>query len=592
MKILKRNKSVIENIIIPAILFILSFYDFNRGVDLTDAGYSLSGFFYFDKMPGISGIPMFWSYALGFLFTRLPYGDTWTGCLFYCTFVIAGSVMAAYFFWKKYMDYRIVAIAEIFAIIYCWNPNSVLYDYLSFLLFELAMIILLKGIETEENKFYIIAGMILGVNTFVRIPNAAEVAAIVLVWFAGWYRKRKISQIAGQTGACAAGYFGGLFLSLGIILTVYDGSALAAAVEELILESSVNEDYGIMYMLLQTVKVVCSYSKYVLYFIAVIIVGSIVLFAFERFRKENGRWQKYLRVITAVTVFIFTVISYYRFAANNNLFDDNWFDFTSIIGLCCIYLFWGIVVSIINLFVVPDLRTKLFALLFLGMFYVIPLGSNNHIYLVIMDMFMLIPLVVYHSVCLERHVNSANFSIPYRSVLYGSFLVMLLQSCQFGINYIFHDDNVSITVEDENALKGMRTNGEKAGIIRHMTAYCEENNLTGEETIFYCNGPGLAFTLKLEPVLSSTWIDWYTNPAVQFEKEIQVLREEGKTPLIILSPRYSCYYEQDWMELEEMGLDKAYMETDVKYLILWEYMQENDYKKCYENDWYIMYKCE
>lgn len=598
LQVSEKNKSLLENIIIPIALFIMSFHDFNRGVDLTDAGFSLSGFLYFDKMPGITGIPMFWSNVLGFIFTRLPYGNTWIGCLFYCTFVIAISVVAAYFFCKKFLDYRIVAVAEVFAIIYCWNPNSVLYDYLSFLLFELAMIVLLRGIETETSKYYIIAGIVLGVNTFVRLPNAAEIAAIVLVWFAGWYRKRAFKQIAGQTGVCVLGYLIGLALSFVAIFIVYDYLDFVEAIEELLLESSTNVDYGIVFMLLRTIKAVAIYYDYVLYFLFVLVSGSILVFLSSKFLGKCGKLRNGINFAIAIVVFSITLIVYYVLAENENFFNSNWSDLSSVSGLCCVFLFWGVLVSLLNLFLICSLETKLLALLFLGMFYVMPLGSNNHVYLVIMSMFMLIPLVVYHTIVLEKYIGGLLhkrlygeeiIKIPYRAVLYASLVIMTIQSFQFGANYAFHDENVSITVEDDNTLYGMKTSPEKAGIIRHMINFCEENDLKGKEAIFYCNGPGLAFTLQLEPALSSTWIDWYTTPAIQFEKEIDELREEKETPLIILSPRFSCYYEQEWDKLSAMGVDKEYMVVDEKWQILLEYMKDNSYLKCYENSWYVMY---
>ena len=595
VQISEGKKRIFENRIIPILLFFLSFYDFNKGVDLTDAGFSLSGFLYFKEMPGISAIPTFWSNVLGYFFTKLPLGDTWAGCLFYCTFIIAASVLVAYFFCKNYLDYRIVAVAEVFAIFYCWNPNSVLYDYLSFLLFEIAMIVLLKGIATEKNGYYIAAGMLLGINTFVRLPNAAEIAAIVLVWFAGWYRKQKFGEVMRRTGICILGYLIGLAISVLAIFMKYDWADFIEAIEELLLESSTNIDYGMAYMLFKTLKVVWGYKAYVIYFLVIFVAGCMMVSVFQRVVGEK-RSLKVLFFIVSSSIVIF---SYVFFAKQYGLYDSNWMDFSSIIGLSCIFLFWGIMVSVVNLFLIPELETKLFALLFLGMFYVMPLGSNNHIFLAIMNMYMLIPLVIYHSVKLEKRIvlfleekelSGDVFKVPYRALLYGSLLVIMIQAAQFGTHYVFHDENISVIIEDGNRMRGMRTNPEKAGIVRHMIEFCEENDLTGKETIFYCNGPGLSFALELEPALSSTWIDWHATPAVQFEKEMKGVRSEKKKPLIILSPRYSMYYEEEWERLEQIGIDKNYIGSEEKWQILLNFMTDYGYDKIYENSWYVMYQ--
>ena len=588
VQILEGKKRILENRIIPFLLFLLSFYDFNKGLDLTDAGFSLSGFLYFKEMPGISAIPTFWSNVVGYLFTKLPLGDTWAGCLFYCTFIIAASVLVAYFFCKKYLDYRIVAAAEVFAIFYCWNPNSVLYDYLSFLLFEIAMIVLLKGIDTEKNCYYITAGILLGINTFVRLPNAAEIAAIVMVWFAGWYRKRQVGEVMRQTGICVLGYLGGLAISFGAIFLKYDWADFVEAIEELLLETNTNVDYGMAYMLFKTLKVVWGYKAYVAYFLVLLAAGCMFMAVLRRVAAEKRGLDAVLFAVLLIAV----VFSYAFFSKQYGLYDSNWMDFSSIIGLSCIFLFWGIIVSIVNLFLVEELETKLFALLFLGTFYVMPLGSNNHIFLAIMNMYLLIPLVIYHSIKLEKRLDKDIFKVPYRAVLYGSLLVLMVQVFQFGTHYVFHDDNISVIIDDENRMKGMRTNPEKAGIVRHMIEFCEENQLTGQETIFYCNGPGLSFALELEPALSSTWIDWHATPTVQFEKEMNGIRSEKKKPLLILSPRYSMYYEEEWDKLAQIGVDKNYIGSEEKWRILLDFMTDHEYEKIYENSWYVMYQAK
>lgn len=596
VKLSAKQRWEVENIIIPIILFVVSFYDFNNGIDLTDAGFSLSNFFYFETIPGVSVIPTFWSNVVGFLFTRLPEGNTWRGCLFYCTFVIALSVAAAYFFVKKYIDFRIVLVAEVFAIFYCWNPNSVLYDYLSFLLFEIAVMFLLKGIEKEKKIFYVTAGIIIGINTFVRLPNAAEIAAIVLVWYAGWYKKQSLSMVLRKTGDCVLGYFGGLAISFGAIFLKYDWADFMEAINELILESVLNEDYGIAFMLFQTLKVVGRYKWYVVYFLCIIAVGTVLHTVFN---KVFALRKNTVRTVMGVTLTAGAVFSYVIFSKKYGLYSSEWTDFSSVLGVSCIFLLWGILVCILNLFLSTDLETRLLALVFLGTFYVTPLGSNNHIYLVIMNMFMLIPLVVYHSLKLEsevigilKNVDSDALKWSYRAVMYGSLIIMMWQVMHFGLNYVFHDENVSITIEDANILHGMKTGQEKAEKLNELILFCEEQNLTGRETIFYCNGPGLAFMLQLKPALSSTWMDWYTNTTIQFEKEIYSLNKAEKTPIVILSSDYSAYLEQDWEKLDNMEIDVYALEIEEKWQVLLKFMRKNDYDKIYEQYGYVIYQAK
>jgi len=179
-----RNVRVLQfwmpNIIVPIILFICSFYDFNKGIDIKDAGYSLNYFLHYDSYPGNRLISRFWSNVVGHLFSKLPGGDTWYGLSFYATTIIATTVVIAYFVCKRVMDFRVAAIAELFAVFFCWNPNVILYDYMSFLLFTLGGYLLLIALEKEEQKrYYFLAGVVLGMNVFVRLPNLAEMAVVI-----------------------------------------------------------------------------------------------------------------------------------------------------------------------------------------------------------------------------------------------------------------------------------------------------------------------------------------------------------------------------------------------------------------------------
>ncbi len=66
------GKNKIENLLIPVLLFLFSFYDFNKGIDLRDSGFSLSRYLHFDTYEGSAIISTFWSNFLGHCFSMLP----------------------------------------------------------------------------------------------------------------------------------------------------------------------------------------------------------------------------------------------------------------------------------------------------------------------------------------------------------------------------------------------------------------------------------------------------------------------------------------------------------------------------------------
>lgn len=479
-----KKRNMIENRLIPFVLFIISFYDFNRGIDLTDAGYSLHFYEFLGDYSGSDIIALFWSVTLGHFFSKLPWGDTWCGMSFYCTLIIALSVVTGYFFMKKYLDYRIVALCEALAVFLCWAPNVILYDYLSFFLFQIGIILVYKALESKKRYLYVLAGLILGINVFARIPNLTHCAAITLVWLSGWWNREKVKKIVWDTVCCIIGYVIGIGFSVLAILYVYDFSELRMAFYMLFDISQSQDNYGILYMATAMIAEVLKYWKYVL--VLALLIGILTFIKAKLLQKDG--------VITKLGTCAVVLLLFAYWTKMDRLlsFDYEWLN--SILGLACIFLLWGLIVSLWNLFSIQELKAKMLALTYIGIFYVTPLGSNTHINLVILNMFLIIPLGVFQiQLWGERLVEKADenglkwgqvFGQEYRLIIGTVGCIMLVQTVSFGMNYIFRDTDECIIVED-NKLQGMQTSVERKTEMLELIDYFDKEELQGEYGISY-----------------------------------------------------------------------------------------------------------
>lgn len=592
-KCVRVRENMLENIVFPVILFLISFYDFNLGIDVTDAGYSIHYFEFFEDYSGADMIATFWSNILGHLFCQLPKGDTWYGLSFYCTFIITLSVLSAYFFLKKYMDYRLVAICEVLALFFCWNPNVILYDYLSFLLFQIGIILVFKGIESKKEVWYFFSGFILGLNVFVRIPNLTHCAAIVLVWFADWKNGEKIKKIILDTLVCMTSYVLGVFFSVVTILQIYDFYELRMAVYRLSHTAQTVENYGIFYMATATLVEVFKYWKYIL------ILILLILFVTVLYKIVNKKQEVCIKV--KIGVFVLVLILFIYWARSERLFyyEYKWLD--SISGLACIFLLWGFVVSLCNFFLTVELEDRLLALTYIGILYVTPLGSNNNIYLVIMNMFLLIPLGIYQirlwgklisKIKSDREDYRVVFVQIYRVVIRSVGCIMLIQTVFFGVKYVYKDTD-ECTVTDSNRICGMHTSNERKEELQELITYFEEESLSGEYGILYCNAPGLAYILDLKPVLSSMWADWYTYSYDDFFVGIQKAEQlivSDIEPVLLLSNLYSYYIEGNIQEMEKQGMNLYEVAKDDKYFRLVRFIEDNNYECSFRSKNYAVYR--
>ena len=56
-----------------------------------------------------------------------------------------------------------------------------------------------QGLVEEKDKLLILAGMVLGINVFVRIPNLTEMALIIALWYYLASKRQKINVIVQKT---------------------------------------------------------------------------------------------------------------------------------------------------------------------------------------------------------------------------------------------------------------------------------------------------------------------------------------------------------------------------------------------------------
>ena len=177
----KKKNSVVFDCIFLAILVLLPFLHLAFGVEFTDTAYSLGNYQNLDKMNLTWTVATFWANMLGKFFSMLPLGKTWIGMKFYTTLVPLSAVVSSYFFLRKYIPKWIVFIGELLAISLCWCPTTILYNYASYLLFTLAVIVLIVSLVKEYKWGLFVAGIILAFNVYVRFPNITEVSLTLMM---------------------------------------------------------------------------------------------------------------------------------------------------------------------------------------------------------------------------------------------------------------------------------------------------------------------------------------------------------------------------------------------------------------------------
>ena len=122
---------------------------------------------------------------------KLPGAATLRGANIYTGFILGIIGLTVYLVLKKEYDARYIFLGEFIALCFCWIPTGILYNYLSYFFMIIGALLLYKGIMKDSGRYYFLAGLVLGINVFVRIPNIMQMALILALWFVCFITGRK-----------------------------------------------------------------------------------------------------------------------------------------------------------------------------------------------------------------------------------------------------------------------------------------------------------------------------------------------------------------------------------------------------------------
>lgn len=574
------NRTV--SIVFPVILVLFAFMHISEGVTVTDTGYNYGNFVFFDSLDDMWKFSTYLSNAIGALFTHLPFGQTMIGLNFYTgLFKIIASLFAYYFCIKVCkMRKEVAFIGEMIALGLCWCPTALIYNYLTYLLFSAGAMFLYVGITKEKKRYFILAGIALSLNVFVRLPNLAEIALIFVVWLAGILYKKKIGKIVKETLLCILGYMIGLGTMFFYILCRYGLDRYVDGIRALFAMTDEAGSYTVKAMIVDMVKI---YIQYAIWFVfAALLVGAGIAL-FKLFGKKFMMAKSCIFVVLALCVV-------YLFA-KCGMFNSNYRGYESIFG-------WGVMLltfcllfgAFLIFFTKRDKEEKVMAAIICVIILITPLGSNNHLYSPINNLFLVAPFFInyiWHLLSDEKSsimIGKVSFdTMPYKITIVIFTGVFLVQSVLFGVSFVFRDglngEERTTQIENNPVLAGMHTTSENAGNLQELNDYLKENQLIGEKAILFGNVPALAFYFELEPALSSTWPDLQSFSFEKFKSEVDNLEEMGEKPIVLVSSNPA-----DTGKTEDAGdsLRKKMQHLE-------KFLKENAYEQVFSNEAFTLY---
>lgn len=567
-KIYHQYNKVISNGIFPLVLFLYPFLTIDQGIDVSDSTYSLTNFLFFDRMEGMWVTSTYVSNVAGWLMTKLPMGTTILGVKVYATLFVSGTALLVYFMFIRWMPAWIAFLGEVAAIGFCWIPAGILYNYLTYFFFTLGAILLYQGLVEEKDSLLAAAGVVLGLNVFVRIPNLTQMALIVGLWYYLAKKHKKAEVLVKKTGVCLAGYLAGAALPLAAVWANYGFSGIEDMLQGLSGIQNTDETYSIWSMIFSVIN---AYQRTFLWG-SLILIGvamGTVMFFLARGRLEF--WKK--------AVYVLGMLVLLRFLWGRGMFSFRYYeDYTSIFewGMLGLYLIWiaafYMLISHRN-----SLEEKLWAVIVMAVVAVTPLGSNNYTMQNLNNLFLAMPFALYTYVKIFRRKGGngilMQITFPWKAMLVMLGFMILVQSIGFHSQFVFRDgmdgSKREYRFREPEALAGMKTTKENGEALAGLTEYMETMKKEGQEVILYGDCPGLSFILNMPFAIGTAWPDLDSYP---YETFVRDLEELDAAPTVIIR------------KTEPVGEQSR---KKKEYLL--DHMKQFSYENVYSNETYEVY---
>ncbi len=587
--------------ILPAlILLVYPLRHATVGLDLMDAGYALGNYHFFDSLNQTWKLATYLANVTGVLLSELPFGDTWIGMNVYCGLLIGAVAAGVYLFlWKEYGQKRklfsiLLFVSELTALSLCWAPAVILYHYLGYLLMTVAVIVLFQAMRKERKKYFVIAGVILGICVTVRMPNITYMAFILPVWLdcfwnrgaAGQETKKNawLGRLAAHTLYCISGYLTALLVPLAVISARYGMTAYPQMISSLFGMTDHATDYRPTSMITAMFEDYIQYSVWLLLFAGYMAAGLLFFNLLDRFVKtaQKNKITNAFKVLYTLGLLVVLRFCYGRgmfdFAYNDNFSMYKWVTvYLLIVIALCIWLLWN-----------KDAgrEFRLWAVFLLVIIFVTPLGSNNGLYPIINNLFLVAPVSLWMIESVFRKSCKLGLkSYAFRVTLGFILVCTAVQSVLFGIRFVFHDkgvqeNNSRIALQCGSAGAGLATTADKEEALRELDEYLCQNDLNKKQVILYGNIPSIAYLFDMEPAIFTTWADLDSNGIDLLEADLNNLSGEtapDALPVIILG-RSSVE-----------SLTEANGHTYQKLMLIMDFAEGNGYRQCFRNEAYTVF---
>ncbi len=607
-KIYHKYRYTLENGLFIIILAFYPLMKINQGLDVVDTSYSLTNFQYYPTADGTWMVATYLANAVGYFLMQLPKGDMLVGMNFYTGLIVSGAVLLLYFVLRKKMPAWIVFLGELLAVGLCWCPTVILYNYLTYFFMGAGILLLHRGICAEREKtrsiLLFFAGICLGTNVTVRMPNVAETAFILVLWYGAWLNRRTFGKTVRDTAFCLFGYLAGFGVPFISICVKYGTDAYPEMVINMFAMTEKAADYKPASMLTGMFDGYLEGMKWLL--LAVLCLGGLyVFYLLKEFVQRKGALPRAEKAFGILCIAVCLVLI--RFYWGRGMFNFRYYEYGSIYQWAVLFLFAAVFCALSVLMGgVCSRRSpedKTLAMIVLLQILITPLGSNNKLYPIINNLFLAAPFTLWVGREFFISTRGKSIHIPWKIMTAALCLMVFVQSVGFHTQFVFLDgvwgEKRDTLVTGIPKAEGIYTNKENAETFMALAAYAKEQDFAGREVILYGEVPGLSYFLDMPTAISTSWPDLDSFRPVQFVQDMEKVEqkmqaagpeEKQNRPVVIVSSAIAAYRGEDAKAYQWFGVDPQKYDEDEKLAALLQFLDDYGYEETFCNMRYAVYE--
>ncbi|WP_027203306.1 hypothetical protein [Butyrivibrio fibrisolvens] len=580
---LKKFQPISEQFLFPILLLIFPFVSIDQGLDISDTLYSLGNYEFYELMDTNWKLSIIIPSAFGHLLTFLPGAGTVLGMKIYTTLVISAMALLVYYGLKTVIPGWMLFTGEWIAESVCWCPSAILYNYMTYFFMTFGILFLLSAIMTAEGakqkRRLFLAGVLLGINVAVRLPNVLEAGFILVLWFADFLEKKKLRDSVRSTIVCIGGYVTGAGVCICGTVLAYGLASYGAMINWLFgIANDSQSTHGTSYTLRTTIEAY-GHTFNVMIIMIPCIVAGVILFKLG-FKKV---WM--LRLVKILYIIgIFVLVRYY-FA--EGVFTTNYYYYDSMFQAAMMFIILSGVMDVLDIisgimdrlgyvsFMPGTNGERIFAMVSILIILITPLGSDNYTFPLVNNLILVAPITLTQLRRVIRRSRGGAVHFPWHAMALMVVVVLLIQGTLFKYGFSFIDGmdgtrrDIRMSSEIPKAA-GLETTTDNAVELIKLYNVLKDNGLLEYKLLQFGNAPGMSYLFDMEPAIYTTWPMLASNRIEDFDHALMNMTDY---PVIVT----------------DADIDGVGYGVSDKLDILMDYIASNDYNIIFEDEKYVVY---